>query len=227
MRRALLSRMSYCLPDHVSFGFVGERAVLLDLDADRYLLLGRAEAATLGALGTPGASAPSATILGRLIDRGLIRRGCGGITPIIADVPRSSALEANDTRGKLRISEVGIFRLGAGVSLRWRGLAATIARTRLIRARYAPRLDGKASDDDAAFAARGYAAARTYVPAAQRCVPDSLALARALWRRGIGADLYFGVRLDPFSAHSWVQRGDLLLSDGLGRVTDHVPVFRL
>lgn len=75
--------------------------------------------------------------------------------------------------------------------------------------------------------ARGYDKARVLVPAKRLCVPDSLALAQALWRRRIAADVYFGVRLHPFAAHAWVQLDNLLLSDPLNIVADYTPVFRL
>ena len=54
-----------------------------------------------------------------------------------------------------------------------------------------------------------------------------MALARSLWRRGIDADLYFGVRLDPFAAHCWLQHDDLLLTDPMNFVADYTPVFKL
>ena len=60
-----------------------------------------------------------------------------------------------------------------------------------------------------------------------RGVADSLALAQALWCRGIAADVFFGVRLNPFAAHAWVQQDNLLLSDPLNIVADYRPVFRL
>src|SRR3546814_14690928 len=55
-------------------------------------------------------------------------------------------------------------------------------------------------------------------------LPDSLTLACILWRRGIDADVYFGVRLAPFLAHAWVQRCDMLLSDPLNTVGEYTPV---
>jgi hypothetical protein len=75
--------------------------------------------------------------------------------------------------------------------------------------------------------ARGYAAARVQLPWRRLCVPDSLALARYLWKRDIDCEVIFGVRLDPFAAHAWVQSGDLLLSDNINVVADYTPVFRL
>ena len=72
-----------------------------------------------------------------------------------------------------------------------------------------------------------YAAARVQLPWRRLCVPDSLALARYLWQRGIPGQVYFGVRLDPFAAHAWVQHNEMVLSDNVNVVADYTPVFRL
>jgi hypothetical protein len=74
---------------------------------------------------------------------------------------------------------------------------------------------------------QGFQRGMRYYPAKRRCVQDSLALMTCLWRRHLDAELYFGVRLDPFAAHCWVQSGDLLLTDPAASVAEFSPVFRL
>lgn len=64
--------------------------------------------------------------------------------------------------------------------------------------------------------------ARRLVPYAPNCLTDSLALAGWLGRSG--ALLVFGVKLEPFSAHCWVQLGDLLLNDRVDTVAQFQPV---
>ena len=126
--------------------------------------------------------------------------------------------------------EVGRRRFEASLWLRFGGLSPTVERWRQLRARSVRRLGHArlaASAGDVSDLARGYADARLYVPARRRCVPDSLAMIYSLWRRGHDAELYFGVRLEPFAAHCWVQSGDLLLSDPLDIVREFTPVFRL
>ena len=56
------------------------------------------------------------------------------------------------------------------------------------------------------------------------CLLDSIALVRFLARRGLYAQLVFGVTDDPFSAHCWVQAGDLVLNDTVGDVSAHTPI---
>lgn len=213
--------MRYHLPDHISFGLFGERAVLLDAVADRYYLLAGPDADFLAGVANP---APA----DRLAARGLLARGAGqAIVPVEAAERTASALEARGRVARMSACEVGGHRLEASLSLRFRGLSPTIERWRRLRARRSDSAGRSSQAGSVGELARGYAKARLYVPARRRCVPDSLALMRCLWRRGHDAELFFGVRLAPFAAHCWVQKGDLLLSDPLDIVREFTPVFRL
>lgn len=123
-------------------------------------------------------------------------------------------------------------RLRASAALRFSGIAVTVDRWRGLRdhsqlSRAAAATTELARSSASAGLARGFAASRPFVPARRACVPDSLALASCLWRRGASADVFFGVRLDPFAAHCWVQAGSILLSDPLDIVSEFTPVFRL
>lgn len=220
--------MEYHLPAHSSFAALGSRVVFLDLQADRYFLCRGPEAsAVLSA--HPDATGP----IESLIARDLLRAGPGDpVRPVSATAPRSSALETSDVDGSLPLAELFYFRAQASMSLHLAGLQTTFDRLRRHRVRSVSAGQREATDggkqrEDAGRLARGFARARIFVPAARLCVPDSIALARSLWRRSIGADLYFGIRLDPFAAHCWLQHGDLLLTDPLNFVADYTPVFKL
>ena len=67
--------------------------------------------------------------------------------------------------------------------------------------------------------------ARSFVPIKPICLQDSLALREWLARRGAGAALVLGVRLDPFAAHSWIQLGDMVLNDSADRVSAYTPIL--
>lgn len=223
--------MTYHLAPHVSYGVIGCRAVMLDLAADRYLLLGEAEAAVLAALAA-SEPPPSLALVETLLARRLIRAGRGeAIMPVDQPPPLMSALEADGGSGGVSSWEAIASVARARLSLRFLGLARTVSRWRAFRMlciRRAKRQHGLALDDaKAAAVARGFAEARIAVPARRLCVPDSLALARCLWRRGLAADVYFGVQLDPLLAHSWVQSDSLVLSDPLNIAADYTPVFKL
>lgn len=200
--------------------------MLLDLHADRYLMLRGAEAGALEALGSNDREGSAEAALERLAARGILRRGPGAaVAPVGVPPPASSALELAGPGEAASALEIARYRAEASLRLRWQGLGSTIARWRALKVRSLRAAD--APGPDPAAIARGYAAARIRLPWRRLCVPDSLALARFLWIRGIESDVLFGVRLDPFAAHAWVQHGDLLLSDTINVVADYTPVFRL
>jgi hypothetical protein len=72
--------------------------------------------------------------------------------------------------------------------------------------------------------ARRFARARALVPLPRNCLADSLALLRWLILHRERALLVFGVKLDPFAAHCWVQTDELLLNDIAERVERFTPV---
>ena len=77
---------------------------------------------------------------------------------------------------------------------------------------------------DASLVTLRFAAARKAAPIPRSCLLDSLALIAQLARRSIPSELVFGVKLDPFAAHCWVQSGELLLSDRLEEIERFTPV---
>jgi hypothetical protein len=65
------------------------------------------------------------------------------------------------------------------------------------------------------------------VPIAPKCLPDTLVLRDWLARAGLGPALVFGVRMDPFGAHCWLQSGSLVLNDAVDRIAAFTPVLVL
>lgn len=72
--------------------------------------------------------------------------------------------------------------------------------------------------------AERFVVARKLVPIPRNCLADSVALLRWLARHGERATLVFGVKLDPFAAHCWVQTDAVLLNDHLEHVERFTPV---
>jgi hypothetical protein len=66
---------------------------------------------------------------------------------------------------------------------------------------------------------------RAFYPRDYLCLFDSLALLEFLLHYGVQADWIFGVASDPFAAHCWLQRGNVLLNDSLDRVTGFYPIL--
>jgi len=79
-------------------------------------------------------------------------------------------------------------------------------------------------EDDMLQANRQFARARRYVPIEPICLLDSLSLLRFLSRRGLTANIVFGVTSEPFTAHCWVQAGDIVLNETLSDANAHTPI---
>lgn len=73
-------------------------------------------------------------------------------------------------------------------------------------------------------AAATFSRSRLRVPIETCCLLDSLALLRFLAANGLHANAVFGVSAAPFSAHCWVQTGDIVLNDSVGNVDAHTPI---
>lgn len=223
--------MVYTLAPHISFGFVGADAVVLDIAADRYLRLGRAETHVLRALMGGEQSGLMPTALDRLCRLGMIVSGSGPIAPVVAAPIRSSAIETSSLSSSPRtVREPGLIGILTArmMAARWMdlaGLLRTMVHWRTLRTRAGP--FDQIAPASLADLGRGFQQGMRYYPAKRRCVQDSLAFMTCLWRRHLDAELYFGVRLDPFAAHCWVQAGDLLLTDPAASVAEFSPVFRL
>lgn len=69
-----------------------------------------------------------------------------------------------------------------------------------------------------------FARARRYVPIEPICLLDSLSLLRFLSRRGLSANIVFGVTPEPFAAHCWIQAGDMVLNETLSDANAHTPI---
>lgn len=64
-----------------------------------------------------------------------------------------------------------------------------------------------------------------WVPSPGACLYRASFLRRFLAASGLTADWVFGVTTWPFSAHCWLQAGELLLDDDLDRVAAYTPLM--
>lgn len=215
------------LQSHVSYGFIGDRPVFLDLARDRYLALPPSiEQAFrhLRALNEP--VLPEGTDSDLLLGTGLFRasslRG-HGLKP--AAVPRCSVSLLDET-ARPRAGLPAILRARASIrrarkQLASRSLLEIVHAIRESRFGARPVGNGAAAED----ATRLFLAARALVPAERSCLVDSLALLDWLGDEASSATLVFGVRLDPFAAHCWLQIDRLLLTDAADAIGAFGPVL--
>ena len=215
------------LPSHITFGLVAGRAVFLDLKRDRYVALpppAEEVFSRLRALDEP--LIPEGPERDLLLGTGLFREGSlrGGLAPAAAPAPSGSLFD----------DEAGRARAGLAAWLRARS-AVSRARKRLVERTLFEIVDtiresryGASSPGDAAaaeVAAGVFLAARAMVPTERRCLLDCLAMMDWLGDEARHATLVFGVRLDPFAAHCWLQTDRVLLTDAADTVGMFVPVL--
>jgi hypothetical protein len=117
-------------------------------------------------------------------------------------------------------------RVWAAVARARKRLASTPLAT-IIEVLREPRHAPSSSIDHAALedAARAFLSVRPLVPIARNCLLDALAMLDWLGESAGHASLVFGVRLDPFGAHCWLQSERKLLTDAHDLVGNFSPVL--
>jgi hypothetical protein len=70
-----------------------------------------------------------------------------------------------------------------------------------------------------------FSALRPIYPRDYLCLFDSLAFLEFLSAYGLFPTWVFAVTSDPFTAHCWVQQGDVVLNDSVERASGYVPIM--
>ena len=81
------------------------------------------------------------------------------------------------------------------------------------------------ADPKALRALTEMAASRAFVATQDKCVRWSIAMSRHLRGAQAYPELVFGIRLEPFSAHAWVQFEDMILSDTADHAAQYTPLL--
>ena len=214
------------LQPHVSYGLVGERPIFLDLKRDRYLALDPAsEDAVRRLLAAEEPTLPDGPALERLLRTGLFRQSSlrGRLAPVHSPAPARSLI-GDRPSGRPRWSSP--FRAWTAVS-RARRRLKSVPLAEIVDALAERRRAGGPEGEPALAeeSARAFLAARPLVPVERSCLLDSLALLDWLGPRSGHAKLVFGVRLDPFGAHCWLQTERAILTDAADTVGNFAPVL--
>jgi hypothetical protein len=80
-------------------------------------------------------------------------------------------------------------------------------------------------EESAARLCAVYSRLRVIATGPKQCLFDSLALKLFLAAYGVFPDWIFGVRLNPFAAHCWLQHGDTVVNDSLDSVRRFSPIM--
>lgn len=133
----------------------------------------------------------------------------------------SSLLDPLPVRGGTNVRDL----LRAAGALRWaRRMLQTHSIEAVLTSVLSVRGDGTPTESLLLAQASRFLAARRYLPVKPNCLTDSLALIRFLGPLAVGTTLIFGVKLEPFAAHCWVQFESLLLNDRSDYVERFAPV---
>lgn len=228
-----LETMPYQTNPDVSFCRIGGNLVFLDVARDRYFRLPPSleNEFVHAARGAPQDTAALDALIGlEVIVASSDTRA--GIHPVTSTLPSTSLLEQGHIETD-RALKVGTFLevLAHVVSMRLRlsfqPLSAVLANASVYRdtktATYAARAPANFTADLQTMT-QLFRRARRLVPIEPVCLLDSLALLHFLARRGLPANLIFGIALNPFSAHCWLQAGETALNESLTVVAAHTPI---
>jgi hypothetical protein len=211
--------MAHRLRPGLTVCFVEDQAIFLDVERDRYWSAAGAARLIEPLIGGQTLSPDQHT---QLVEAGLAPVDAAACAPLLIPSPTHSLVEQARRRQRPHLGEilgVGVSMVSARGRLKRQPLASILE---AIAARKALACGGEAS---LVSAAETYQLARRMVPVAPCCLPDSLGLLDWLLARGLTADLVFGVKLNPFSAHCWLQRGQVVLNDAIDTVRLHTPIL--
>lgn len=215
--------MPISLRPGVSFCAAGDRFVFLDLPADRYFCLTAADQQAFADLLAAGADADPQT-MARLQAIGLLS-GEGApeaIAPVAPPArPRLSLLdEPLGAPGFGELAAMAWQLTSVAIELNLAGLARTVAHAAAAKRSLRPRAAGSIEPTLAALLRFD-----RLVSAHDRCLVRGLALGRRLFARGQAAEIVFGVKLQPFRAHCWVQQSDALINERMDVAGLFTPIL--
>ena len=230
----------YWLTSHVHICVIDDCAVLLDLRQDKFIGIGREYMPALAALvlGWPMVAqskrpaAPSANnLLRQMLSAGILTMdpmiGKEARPPSICHPTQQATepdLEYQPRRTIRDASQVLIAAALARALVKWRPIDAVVGRVQHRKRR------SWATGDFDLDAARPFVDSFLYwrplfFTSKDECLFDSLVLLELLARKHLFPTWVFGVSMNPFRAHSWVQTGDRVLNDLPERVARFTPIL--
>ncbi len=230
---------------HVFCCIEGRHAVLLDLKRDKYLCVPRARLDACGhrlsGWATPHedgpATSPASDNEADVTLRAMLQQGVltTRVTERNPAVPTSHPLPTTSlapvaghaSRGGYTLSQFCNFAIAAtlaSASLRWRRLENVVDIVARRRARRSGAQD-IGNLDSLRELVRVFDALRPIFPRPYLCLYDSLALLAFLASYDRFPRWVFGVRMDPFNAHCWVQAGEVVLNETVDEVRSYTPIM--
>lgn len=201
---------------------VGDRLVFLDIGRDQYFCLQDAAAARISeAVRSAGAEGAMETLRASAMVGGNLRGPLHFCHPVL--LPDRSALDHGAKRASVRdILQLLYLILRSRHEIGAGRLATVLDRIEAIKSSRALRA---IQEEELGAIGTLVRAVDLIMRAHDNCLVRSLSIARLLGARGLSVDLVFGVKLEPFAAHCWVQSGDVLLNDRPDNVHSFTPIL--
>jgi hypothetical protein len=221
---------TYFLPRHVHFCQRGDAFVFLDLHQDDYTLVNGPAATALKELSSqPGRDLSND--LHELLQGGLLTTEANAgkrVVPTRIDLAAECLVDReslHDVRVHLgHITNFFSACAAAKMSLRWRKIETTVMSVARRKERHAETsFDMERAQELTAV----FHKLRGFFPANYLCLFDSLALLEFLAKYGIYPTWVFGVRLEPWAAHCWVQNGHWLLNEEVEAAATYTPIMAI
>jgi hypothetical protein len=229
---------------HVHWCIADKHLVFLDLKRDKYLGLDRAD--TLAAASSllvkqdeVGSSTiaiprrPTTDVVNELVEAGLLtldsamgRRPRAISPPIPEDELALDSRSSASTRSYLQASRFVLAEVRALLKLRLSSMENIIEKASGRKRRHR----AKASNSSLAqypLLVQTFLRHRRLVPMPYSCLFDSLALLEFLAINGLFPSWVFGVRMNPFAAHCWLQEGRTVLNDTADAVRNYTPILSI
>lgn len=222
------------LPAHVYCCQRGDAFVFLDLKQDEYtLIMGDAAAALAELTNDAGSTAPARPRLEplhELIQAGLLTTDATAgrvFTATRSTLAIQPLLDSEITsRPKVKLSHVYNFIAActtAAVRLRWSRIQNTVSAVAMRKARHASRQ--RVDLDRARQLAAIFHRLRALFPFNYLCLFDSLALVEFMARHDMFPDWVFGVKLEPWGAHCWIQHQEFTFNESVEEAADYTPIM--
>ena len=226
--------MGWKLHEDLSFCRVDSRFIFLDVGRDCYFRLPELQERAFASL--LDGNGLDEVVIRDLSDRHILEETVDPYSipqpPSIPPVTRSMVEDAddNETPGLGALMEVLATTYTTSRQLKRCSLKAVLDQTTSYRRNHvlrATRTAIKQKIRDLHRPSAAFMRARAVSPIGTTCLLDSLSMLKFLAKRGIHASLVFAVTSDPFSAHCWLQSGDIILNDTVGSARAHTPIWML
>ncbi|HEY8586949.1 MAG TPA: lasso peptide biosynthesis B2 protein [Rhodanobacter sp.] len=226
--------MPYRMREGVSHCQVDGSLIFLDLEEDRYFRLSsRLEDMFLSFLSSNGQPVVDVSelvrqnILVKALDAAPTPSATLNAAPSLSAIEHQSDAPVFDA---VTLLEVFATVCSTQFQLRTRRLNRTIASAVAYRQRMTSHIlfpPNRPQAERLIESAGAFRHARRCVPIDTSCLLDSISMVKFLARRRLPADIVFGVALNPFAAHCWVQAGEWLLNDTVGNVAAHTQIRKV